>query len=75
MTVMPKVMTADDDMTKTKKARPDDDDSDNLDDKLMSNDSAKDHWSTDDWPFNMGRGQKLIIWLFNSCHEEDDDHV
>ena len=48
MTVMPKVMTADDDMTKTKKARPDDDDSDNLDDKLMSDDSAKDHWSTDD---------------------------
>ena len=53
-------------MTKRTKARPDDDDSDNLDDKLMSDDSAKDHGSTDDWPFKMGRGHLVV--------EDDDDH-
>ena len=53
-------------MTKRTKARLDDDDSDNLDDKLMSDDSAKDHWSTDDWPFKMGRGHLVV--------EDDDDH-
>ena len=50
-------------MTKTRKARPDDDDSDNLDDKLMSDDLAKDHWSTDDWPFKMGRGHLVFQQL------------